>query len=50
MADQASVGSNESASTSDEYEIIPSNTLNVKLLSYILYNVSIVISIIYLEM
>lgn len=30
MADQASVDSNESTGTSDEYEIIPSNSINVK--------------------
>lgn len=30
MADQTSVDSNESAGTSDEYEIVPSNALNVK--------------------
>jgi len=36
MADRASVDSSESVSTSDDYEIIPSNTLNVKLMSYLL--------------
>jgi len=36
MADRASVDSGESVSTSEDYEIIPPNTLNVKF-SYIIY-------------
>jgi len=42
MADRASVDSGESISTSDDYEIIPSNTLNVKSLSHILLIDSII--------
>jgi len=36
MADRVSVDSGESINTSDDYEIIPSNTMNVKSLSHLL--------------
>lgn len=42
MADRASVDSGESVSTSEDYEIIPSNTLNVKFLSHLLQIDSII--------
>lgn len=38
MADRASVDSGESVSTSEDYEIIPPNTLNVKYLSHLFPN------------
>jgi len=42
MADRASVDSGESVSISEDYEIIPPNTLNVKFLSHLLQIDSII--------